>query len=102
MFRFNNKSVKDILKILKQEQVIIPEKTIRRILKENIKNNFNNKTFVSIPEDVCNELFGSIGEEANVHVNANVNIKEEIQNNKEGIKEDTKEDNKSVEEFKID
>ena len=44
-------SVKDILSILRQEQVTISEKTVYRIIKENNEDNVNNRTFGSITED---------------------------------------------------
>ena len=77
-------TVKDIMSNLKNEQVAISEKTIYRILKENNDDNVNNKTFVSIVEDVFNESFRSLEED------------------KEDKREEDKEDNESIVEYKTD
>ena len=82
-------SAKDILSNLKQNQVIISEKTIYRILKENNEDNLNDKTFAPIPENDFDESFGSLEEV----------LKEDKETDK---KEEKKEDNESVEEFKTD
>ena len=79
-------TVKDIMSNLKNEQVTISEKTIYRILKENNDDNVNNKTFVSIVEDVFNESFRS--------------LEEDKKEDKE--REDNKEDNESIVEYKTD
>ena len=87
-------SVKDILSILKQEQVTVSEKTVYRILKENSEDNINNKTFASIPEADFDESFSSL-EDA---------LKQEIKKEEDKKTEDikTEEDNESVEEYKTD
>ena len=50
-------SVKDIMSVLKLEYITISEKTVYRILKENIEDNENNKTFLSLNEADFNESF---------------------------------------------
>ena len=83
-------SVKDILSILRQEQVTVSEKTIYRILKENNEDNMNNKTFASIPEADFDESFSSLEED----------LKQDKKEDKK--EEEIKTDNESVEELKTD
>ena len=59
-------SVKDILSILKLENITISEKSIYRILKENTEDNANNKTFLSLNEADFNESFTDKREEEEV------------------------------------